>query len=262
MVNAIAFGIHGDYHAALPRAEGVLPRARDLSDAVVRAWSLLAQAEVCLHADDDPARRALPLIEQARALPANEINKSEHFRIYANLAAVFLRSGDTEQSAQELDRALAILDSMVLPANWAFEGYANTPEVALALTDLPDLALAEQREIMQRAEHACAILQKFARAHCFARPWVLIFAGILDWHKGKHKKALKSWQKAAVVAEKFSMRYDIARAHFEIGRHLADGEQWETLDADEHLRQAEAIFAEIGSGYMLSRIEAHRHQLN
>jgi predicted ATPase/DNA-binding SARP family transcriptional activator len=260
MVNAIAFGIPGDYHGALTRAEWVLPRARELSDAVVQAWSLLAQAEFCLHVDDNPATRALPLIVQAQALPASEVNKSEHFRIYANLAVVFLRSGDTARAAQELERALAILDSMVLPANWAFEGYANAPEVALALAKLPDLAPAERRQTMQRAEHACAILKKFARAHCFARPRALIFAGILDSQKGKHKQAFNAWQKAAAVAGELSMRYDTARAHFEIGRHLAPQETWDGHDGACYLEQARAEFAEIGAGYMLSRIEAHRSQ--
>ena len=257
MVNAIAFGIPGDYHAALARAEWVLPRARELSDAVVQAWSLLAQAEFCLHVDDDPARRALPLLEQARALPADEINKSEHFRICANLAAVFLRSGETGQAAQELDRALAILDSMVLPANWAFEGYAITFEVALALAELPDLAPAEQRETMQRAEHACAILKKFARAHCFARPRALILAGILDSQKGKYKQAFKAWQRAAALAEELSMRYDIARAHFEIGRHLAPEQTWEGQGAEYYLTQAKSEFGDIGAGYLLSQVERH-----
>jgi len=255
MVNAIAFGIPGDYHAALTRAAWVLPRARELSDAVVQAWSLLAQAEFCLHVDDDPARRALPLLQQARALPTNEINKSEHFRIYANLATVFLRSGDTEQAGQELDRALAILDSMVLPANWAFEGYANTPDVALVLAALPDLAPAERRQTMQRAEHACAILKRFARAHCFARPRALIFAGILASHKGNHKQAFKSWQKAAALAEALSMRYDIARAHFEIGRHLAPQQTWKGQGAEYYLAQARSGFADIGAGYLLAQVE-------
>ncbi len=258
MVNAIAFGIPGDYHTALTRTETVLPRARELSDAVVQAWSLLAQAEFRLHVDDDPATRALPLIEQAQALPANEINKSEHFRIFANLAPVALRTGDTVRAAHVLDRSLAILDSMVLPANWAFEGYANVPDTALALVEIRELSPAERRTNMQRAEHACAILHKFARAHRFARPRALIFAGILDWQNGKHKQALKAWQKATAAAAELSMRYDIARAHFEIGRHLAPRQIFDGHDGAYYLEQARAEFAEIGAGYMLHRVKQCR----
>lgn len=260
MVNAIAFGIPGDYHTALTQAERVLPLARELSDAVVQAWSLLAQAEFCLHVDDNPATRALPLIVQAQALPASEVNKSEHFRIFANLAPVALRTGDTVQAAQALDRSLAILDIMVLPANWAFEGYANVPDTALALLENPDLSPAERRENMKRAKHACAILHKFACAHRFARPRALIFAGILNWQKGRQKRAFKTWQKAAAVAAELSMRYDIARAQFEIGRHLAPQQIWDGHDGAYYLEQARAEFAEIGAGYMLSRIEVHRSQ--
>lgn len=111
---------------------------------------------------------------------------------------------------------------------------------------------------MKRAEHACAILHKFARSHRFARPRALIFAGILDWQKGRQKKALKTWQRAAAVAVELSMRYDVAHAQFEICCHLAPQQIWDGHAGAYYLEQARAEFAEIGAGYMLHRVEQCR----
>lgn len=254
MLNAIVYGVHSDYPEALQEAGYVLLRAEALGDVVVQAWSLLGQVEFYLHMDIDPATHALPLLEQAQALPANVTNKSEHFRIHADVAAVALRKGDAARAVRELDSALSILATMVLPANWVFEGYANVPEVALALAELPGVSPEERRNHMERVERACAILRKFARAHLFARSRSLIFDGMRFWQQDKHSRALQTWQKAAAVAKKYTMRYDVARAHFEIGRHLAAHETWEGHDAAYYLEQARAGFAAIGVGYMLSRV--------
>ncbi len=149
---------------------------------------------------------------------------------------------------------------MALPANGAFESYANLSEVATSLTALPDISPADQRIHDHRSDQAYVILHKFTRAHRFALPRKLIFEGIRNWQQGRHKKAFKNWKKAAALAPKFGARYDIARAHFEIGRHLAPQQIWDGHDGAYYLEQARAEFAEIGAGYMLSRIEAHRSQ--
>ena len=54
------------------------------------------------------------------------------------------------------------------------------------------------------------------------------------------------------------MRYDIARAHFEIGRHLAPRQIFDGHDGAYYLEQARAEFAEIGAGYMLHRVKQCR----
>ena len=123
-----------------------------------------------------------------------------------------LRTGDSERAAEELDRAMAFVEQMALPANWAFEGYANLPEVALALAELPNLSPADQRKNEQRAAHACAILSKFAHAHRFAGPRALIYRGCCQWQRGRRNAAFKLWQQGADAADAFAMRYDRGRA--------------------------------------------------
>ena len=215
----------------------------------------MIQIEACLHADADFRLRVLSLIGQMRALPSSQINRSEHFGIHSALAVIALRAGD-ECAEHELDQAQAIINNMEISISGAFESYANLFEVATALAESPGIASTAQHRNAQRVKNTCTILHKFARTHYFARPRTLIFDGIQQWQRGAHGKALRSWEKAAALAGSYSMRYDIARAHFEIGRHLADGERWQKLGADEHLHLAEAIFSEIDAGYMLSRIEA------
>ena len=255
---AISYGFAGDYEAALAQAGAVLPRARELGDVVVQAWSLIAQAEFCLHADREPTTRALPLLQQAQALPPNRLNKSEHFGIHGNLAVVALRTGDNACAAHELDLALATVNSMVFPANGAFESYADLPEVALALAERASRSAPGKQLLEQRAAHACAILENFARAHRFARPRALIYAGIYHWQHGRQRKAFSLWQQSAAVAAAAGMNYDLGRAHFEIGRRLAAHAQIGGLSAAQHLERAHSVFQAIGAGYMLSQLEAMR----
>ncbi len=256
MLEAISYGIPGNYREALVRAGAVLPCAVDLGDVILQAWSLLAQAEFCLHVECDPTTRVLPLLIQAQALPANALNHSEHFRIHGGLAVVGLRTGDRECAAQELDRALALVAKMALPANWAFEGYANLPEVALALWEHNARRAPQAGELEQMAKRACTILDKFARAHRFARPRALIYAGICHWQHGRQHKAFSLWERSAAAAAAAGMRYDLGRAHYEIGRHLATGARYGDLSAAQHLERAHAEFQAIGAGHALSQLAA------
>jgi tetratricopeptide (TPR) repeat protein len=248
-------GIQGNYHTQLRLGQLVFARARESGDVVVQTWALLTQIEVCLHIDRDPTVRVLPLLRQAQAQPSNKLNRAEHFGIHSNLAVVALRTGDSARAACDLGQAIAYVNSMALPANGAFESYANLSEVATALTALPDISPADQRIHDHRSDQAYAILHKFTRTHRFALPRKLIFEGIRNWQQGRLKKAFKNWQEAAALAPKFGARYDIARAHFEIGRHLAPQQTWKGQGAEYYLAQARSGFADIGAGYLLAQVE-------
>lgn len=254
---AISACVRGQYKTAVEQAAAVLPRAQEYGDTILQAWSLMIQIESCLRSDRDPALRTMPLVQQIQALPSDKINRSELFGIHSSLAVIALRSGNA-RTVYELDQAQAIISSLKMPISGAFESYANLSEVAVALAESTDVSLTARQKNVQRAGNACATLHKFARTHHFARPRTLIYDGIRQWQQGKSGTALKSWLKAVSAAEKYEMRYDIARAHFEIGRHLAERETLDGHDKAYYLEQAQAEFAEIGAGYMLHRVEQCR----
>jgi hypothetical protein len=155
-------------------------------------------------------------------------------------------------------QSLAILDRMALPANWAFEGYANVPEVALALAANP------QSRAGRTAPPPCSAPATPTRS-CASlpapiaspEPRTLIFAGILAVAARAHgRRRSGAGRKAAALAELICRcATTLARAHFEIGRHLAAGETWDGHDAIYYLEQARAEFAKVGAGYMLARVE-------
>jgi adenylate cyclase len=84
------------------------------------------------------------------------------------------------------------------------------------------------------------------------RPEVLLAGGSLAWHRGKPAAAMKRWRRAAAAAARLGLPYEQARAHVEIGRHLAAGspERWQ------HLADAAAVFDRIGCAWELARVRA------
>ena len=68
--------------------------------------------------------------------------------------------------------------------------------------------------------------------------------GTYEWLRGKLVKAQKWWQRSLTVAEELGMRYDLGMAYLEMGKRLGNRES---------LKQAEAIFVNIGAKWDLSK---------
>ena len=61
------------------------------------------------------------------------------------------------------------------------------------------------------------------------------------------RQAVRAWTRAVREAERLAMPYELARAHYELGRHLRPGERSPLrLDGAGHLSRAAATFALIG----------------
>ena len=71
-----------------------------------------------------------------------------------------------------------------------------------------------------------------------------------DWLEGAHAQAEQAWQKSLAQAEALGMKYEVALAHYEWGRHLRAEER------EAHLTQARAQFELLGAAYDVARAEA------
>jgi class 3 adenylate cyclase/tetratricopeptide (TPR) repeat protein len=77
-------------------------------------------------------------------------------------------------------------------------------------------------------------------------PEAMLLKGTYEWLRNRPSAAEKWWNKSLNLADKMGMPYHSGLAHLEMGCHLKDLE---------HLRQAEAIFAEIGAEWDLAQAQ-------
>jgi hypothetical protein len=90
-------------------------------------------------------------------------------------------------------------------------------------------------------------LRRYARSFPMARPRALTCLGWSRWQDGRRRQAVRAWTRAVREAERLAMPYELARAHYELGRHLGPKERSPLrLDGAGHLALAAATFTSIG----------------
>lgn len=115
------------------------------------------------------------------------------------------------------------------------------------------LAVAERANAMDRerwmkkAKQAKKKALHSAQLRRIILPEATRLQGVYDWLNGKQAAAQKHWQHSISLAEEMGMRYELAMTHLEMGMRLND---------HDHLKQAEATFADIGADFDLA--EARR----
>jgi len=106
---------------------------------------------------------------------------------------------------------------------------------------------SEKSKSLKDAQLACRRALKAANAYArFAVPEAMRFRGTYEWLTTKPSSAQKWWMRSLSLANEMGMRYQSGMTHLEMGRRLKDLE---------HLRLAEAIFAEIGAEWDLAETQ-------
>ena len=100
----------------------------------------------------------------------------------------------------------------------------------------------QMEEIEKCAGIAIKNLKKLAGVFLIGGPALNRFSGHLEWHRNKRDRAYQYWRTAAEKAHSFPMKYEEARAHFELGKRLPN----EHPDRSESLAKASALFEECG----------------
>lgn len=135
--------------------------------------------------------------------------------------------------------------------NYSLEGYTGAAETFLSLWEWGGFRWGyEQRDLERRARQVCAALRRFARIFPLGRPRSWLCRGLLQWLSGHPARARSSWRRGLRESERMAMPYEQARAHLEIGRHLAAGDP----ARHSHLARAEELFARLGAAPDLARV--------
>ncbi len=158
------------------------------------------------------------------------------------------------------DSVKAALDKFAKAAVVDFSAHL----IDLHLAELTFQALEEGRakglpkeqmaEIERYAQIAIKNIKKSSGIFPIGLPALNRFSGNLEWHKGKHDKALQYWMTAIEKAHTFPMKYEEARSNLELGRHLEKGNAERTTA----LQKAGELFAECGLENWVTVVQAEQ----
>jgi hypothetical protein len=238
--------------AATWAAEGAAA-GRERRDPVVQLWGLMVLAESLLRgpAGDEAVGR---LLDEARGAVARGVATIDAVRMHLVGARNHLAADRIAPAWDAVRTASRLAGGRTSFAQYTLEGHAGIPEVCLALVErartgdgLPPTV--DPAELRATAAAGLRRLRTYARVYPMARPRALTCLGWSLWLDGRRGAAVRAWARALRRAERLAMPYEVARAHHELGRHLAPGRRSPLgLDAAAHLAAATAGFAAIGDG--------------
>jgi class 3 adenylate cyclase len=120
-------------------------------------------------------------------------------------------------------------------------------QAGLCIANAERMTGQERSDWLKKARVLCKKGLKSSRSFEAHRPEARRNRGTYEWLEGRHKSARKWWSRSLAAAEERERRHEAALAHLEMGKRLND---------QEHLKQAAAIFADIGAKF--DRAEALR----
>jgi tetratricopeptide (TPR) repeat protein len=106
------------------------------------------------------------------------------------------------------------------------------------------------RTLRSTFRQLCRRMRQLGRIYPVTQAATWLYQGKYEWQLGRHKQAMRAWERALTMAERFANLYDRGLIHFEIGRQLPAGSPARAA----HLAQAEQIFAQIGVPHTLARV--------
>lgn len=104
---------------------------------------------------------------------------------------------------------------------------------------------SEEDKWLKKAGSACREALRHSKPYPGQNVEAMRMKGTHEWLRGKQVAAQKWWQRSVTAAEELGMRYDMGMANLEKGKRLGEREP---------LEQAEAIFANIGAKWDLSKV--------
>ena len=251
-LSAILEILRGEYDAALAHSHAALETTLRSGNLQVRADAQFLIAHVLVRmgrfAEAVPrCREALVRFASIDQLSA----RSEHAIALAVHAAACLRTGDSSAAFESVMRAAALIRSTAPVAYWMLLSITQTLEVLFGFLE-DDRTQEQRRRLVEEIQGILRAARRYARMFPIGRPEALLASGSLAWHLGRRRAAMTRWRRAAAVAARLRMPYELGSAHAEIGRHLAPG----TSERRRQLADAAAVFDRIGCSWELARVRA------
>jgi class 3 adenylate cyclase/tetratricopeptide (TPR) repeat protein len=176
-------------------------------------------------------------------------------------AAVYLSRGQLEQAQQAADRIFEGLAISPRPGFFAVLGLSAAAESFLTVWEA-DVKVMPESPVVRRALRTCRAIERYARVHSPARARALLWQGWAQALRGRSSAARAAWDRCLLESDRFSLPYENARAHYEIGRHLALQDPQRlvhltlALEAFKGLK-AEAEAARVAGALRIGRVVTH-----
>jgi tetratricopeptide (TPR) repeat protein len=233
----------GEFSRALEIAGRMATYGEEAADGQLQRFGLHYRGAALSRAGDleDAASHLERAVERYEAVP--EVIGMAHAA--GDLGLCYARLGDLGRAIELLERANAQLDERGLTAGGCVPARAALAEVyALAAERASG---AERAALLRKCEAAGRASLRLGKLHHESLIFGHRAAGTRHWLAGRPAAARASWKKALGQAQALGARYEVARLLQEMGRHTGDAAL---------LRQAEALFDEMGSTWELARTRA------
>ena len=168
--------------------------------------------------------------------------------LWGLLASTLLQKKEFDGAIQAAQQALAMTTKVRATFYAAYMGYAAPAEVFLTLWENGD----QSADNLERLRLALDTFGQYVRVFPIGTPRLQLQRGRYLWLKGKHGRARQAWNISLAHAQQLGMVYDQGLAHYEIARHLPEGQ----AARQAHSAQANQIFAELNALADLERVRA------
>jgi len=236
--------LRGEYRLSVRLGEQLRARATASHLDVHIQWGIDAEAWGWLYLGDHA--KALERATTGLAMSERD-DRISILDLMGAAALVHLYRGDLPKARSGADRLLKELRTTPRPGHFAVLGMSAAAEVYVAL------AGADQ-EARGRALEACHIIRRYAKINPPARARAQLWRGCLEAAQGKRAAAEARWSACLADAERFSLPYEAARAHYAWSQAAG------VADADRvaHLDRAARGFDQLGAAFELARTMAAR----
>lgn len=235
--------LRGSFGGAIELADELIAAARSRRDRRFEADALVARTYAALQLGRfEAAARSLDAVREIMIedsdLPIELRIKTEGVAGFAALAM-----NDDPAAVAAADAALRLTKGRRATYFAAFYGYMGPAEVCLSEWEAEVAAHGVTAATQKRADDALKALKAFAGVFPIGRPRLHILVGRRHWLLGHKNDAVRSWRRAADLAQQLSMPFEVALAELEIGRHAATG----TDEREAHLQHALELFNSLGA---------------
>ena len=238
----------GRFEEATAMAARGMAAGRERRDPMVTLWGLLVMIESRLRTDPSDTSIA-GWLEEAGQLLTSGVPKIDVVRTHLGAARFQFAAGHPAEALRAMRTADELVGREPSLTQYTLEGQAGVPEVCLALLERSEPADADPADLHATATRGLRRLRRYARSFPMARPRALTCQGWHQWLENRHRTALRAWAQAVEESERLAMPWELARAHYELGRHLADSERSPFgLHKTEHLDRARSIMEALGCG--------------
>jgi tetratricopeptide (TPR) repeat protein len=253
-------GLLAFYHGAPADGVEALRRAHQASlrsgSVQTACWSLLVLAAIALRRGG--AAEARELFQETIGRMDEKAMLSEAVWIHGGAALAAWRLGDRAAALAAAERALDLLSGRTPVVFWIQAGAAATAEALLAMVEQPAPGDPGRARLLELARVACTGMRRYARRFPLGRAHALVWSGLLHQLSGRPGRARRCWQRAIAVAGALQTPYELARAHFELGRHLPTT----APERHRHLEQAVAAFEALDCAPDLARARVALEETN